>query len=90
MFHDSRARTAIEVTGCHRLARPGLWDRSNSRNRLNVRNVARGSDLVADYFSFLVVSFLSASIVTSTCAPSLIATSSPFLSFKVLSMRISR
>jgi hypothetical protein len=63
----------------------GSWSRSS------VQNAARDSDLrTADYFSFLVVSFFSASIVTSTDAPSLIATSSPLSSFRVLSIRVSR
>ena len=45
---------------------------------------------IADYFSFLIVSFSSASIVTSTDAPSLIVTSSPFSSLRVFLTRISR
>jgi hypothetical protein len=46
--------------------------------------------LIADYSFFEIVSFLSASIVTSTRAPSLTATSLPLLSFRVLGTRISR
>jgi len=52
-------------------------------------NGIRGK-LIADYSSFEIVSFLSASIVTSTCAPSLTATSLPLSSFRVLGTRISR
>src|SRR5882724_13703767 len=43
----------------------------------------------ADYFSFLVVSFLSASIVTTTSAPGLRATFWPSSCFRTLLLRIS-